>query len=322
MLRHICSGLFLRMFILLAVAIVIAAWPDSVGRQGFLPKRRVVMKKIIRKPETTLSALQPKKRTHHIRLKPLIVIQHQPDSKAEDAPPLIQQYVVGESNERRPIECLVFGEGEDGILVMATIHGDEIAGTLLVRQLERHLRAHPKLLAGRRVMLLPVVNPDGRERNSRYNANGVDLNRNFKTVNRQNSRRHGFFALSEPETRAIVRAIRQCDPNRVITLHQPLACIDYDGPGRDLAQHIATCCNLPVRKLGAMPGSLGSYAGIELGIPTITLELPGEVERLGPRYLWDQYGNALIASVMYPTFVDVVCVQDKKSDYNGFWGGP
>jgi len=214
----------------------------------------------------------------------------------------IQQYTIGVSNENRSIESFVIGEGEDVILIMASIHGDETAGTSLVLRLAEYLREHPITLEGRKVMIMPLVNPDGRERNTRYNSRGVDLNRNFSTGNRINNKQNGLFPLSEPETRAIVRAIRQCKPNRIVAVHQPLACIDYDGPGRDLADHIAKYCELPVRKLGAMPGSLGSYAGLMLDIPTVTLELPQG--KSSSEYLWEQYGAALIAAILYPQPID------------------
>jgi len=314
---HIIFGLVLRIFILLAVPVMITGgWPGNIADDPVSSgraKKRVIVRKIIQPPpeaviiqtrDRPLSGPDPKpdKVTCHICLKPLVIIDHRPSDKPDrkNLPPLIQRYVVGASNENRPIRCLVIGKGEDAVLIMASVHGDETAGTPLVRRMAEYLRGHPEMLEGRKVMLLPMVNPDGGKRNSRYNARGVDLNRNFAAVNRRNSRRHGFSALSEPETRAIVRAIRQCDPNRVIVLHQPLACIDYDGPGRNLAEHIAKYCNLPVRKLGAMPGSLGSYAGVDLGIPTITFELPGNLRKIGDERAWKQYGPALIASVLYP----------------------
>ncbi len=215
----------------------------------------------------------------------------------------IQRYIIGVSNENRSIESVVMGQGEDAILIMASVHGDETAGTALAFQLLEYLRKYPIILEGRKLMILPTVNPDGSVRNTRCNSRGVDLNRNFSTGNRVNSKENGLFPLSEPETRALVRAIRQCSPNRIVTVHQPLACIDYDGPGKDLAEHIAKYCDLPVRRLGAMPGSLGSYAGLTLNIPTVTLELPEEADA-DAECLWEQYGAGLIAAILYPQPAD------------------
>jgi protein MpaA len=185
-------------------------------------------------------------------------------------------------------------------LVLATIHGNEPAGTPLVRRLAEYLEQHTPLLKGRRVVLMPVANPDGMAYGSRYNLHGVDLNRNFATANRINTERFGYTALSEPEARAIQQVIRQYSPDRIVSIHQPLACIDYDGPALPLAKRMAQYCDLPVKKIGAKPGSLGSYAGMTLGIPIVTFEmLPGD-SQLDKEQLWRRYGQALLAAVVYP----------------------
>jgi protein MpaA len=211
-----------------------------------------------------------------------------------------QQLIAGESVENRLIECLILGHGRDVTFILATIHGNEPAGTALLRHLAEYLPRHPQLLAGRTVVLLPVANPDGMARYSRENARGVDLNRNFAAANRSDNKRSGTASLSEPETRIIEQLIRQYAPDRIVSIHQPLACIDYDGPAKAVASRMAEYCNLPVKKLGARPGSLGSYAGLTLGIPIITFELlPGDTA-LSPRRLWQRYGTSLIAAIVYP----------------------
>jgi len=211
--------------------------------------------------------------------------------------------IVGTSVQRRPIMCLELGDGPDVTFIMATIHGNEPAGTPLVRRLARHLRQNRELLNGRMVVLMAVANPDGMVNRSRYNAKGVDLNRNFQAANRVNSKQTGLTALSEPESRIIKQLILQYKPDRIVSIHQPLACIDYDGPGRMLAQSMARYCDLPVKKLGARPGSLGSYAGETLGIPIITFEMLPTDSQLNSEALWRKYGKSLIAAIVYPDTV-------------------
>lgn len=218
----------------------------------------------------------------------------------EPAPPLARYKTFGKSVRGRPIMGVVLGEGNDTTFVLATIHGDEPAGTPLVRRLSDHLRQHPDLLTGRTIVILPVANPDGMAMNRRANANGVDLNRNFRTANRINEPQFGTTALSEPESRAIAQIIAQYAPDRIVSVHQPLACVDYDGPAQALAGRMAQHCDLPVRKLGAKPGSLGSYAGLTLGTPIVTLELPQDASRINQQALWQQYGKALLAAIVYP----------------------
>jgi len=227
---------------------------------------------------------------------PEIIAQPQRPS----AIPKATHHIVGKSVQNRPIMCTVAGQGEDTIFILATIHGNESAGTPLVRRLADYLQQHADLLQGRKVVLLPVANPDGMANNSRYNANGVDLNRNFAAANRRNNTQNGYTALSEPEAGTIASLIRQHAPDRIVSIHQPSACVDYDGPAWALANHMAQHCDLPVRKLGAQSGSLGSYAGLTLHIPIITLELPGNADSLNEDSLWQRYGPALVAAVVYP----------------------
>lgn len=215
-------------------------------------------------------------------------------------PPGVERLVVGRSVEGRPIECLSLGEGGERLLIVASIHGDETGGTPLVLHLMRVLDARRDLLASRRVMVIPVANPDGAARRSRYNARGVDLNRNFRTENWSAGLRAGPFPFSETETRAVVQAIRIFRPHRIVSIHEPLACIDYDGPGAEMAVRMAEHGDLPVQKLGGRPGSLGSYSGLEKGIPCITIELPPGASGIPDRRLWEIHGRLMLSAVRYP----------------------
>ncbi len=230
--------------------------------------------------------------------------------EAPPAPPVIhpaRYTVVGTSVHRRPIMCLTLGRGSDVTLILATIHGDEPAGTPLVRRLATYLRQHPGILNERKVVLVRLANPDGLAHKSRFNAHGVDLNRNFKASNRLNSPKFGMTALSEPEARAIHRVILNSRPDRIVSVHQRApnrpGCIDYDGPASELAKHMAQYCELPVTRLGSMPGSLGSYAGVTMNVPIITFEMFRADSQLDSETLWQKYGRALVAAVTYPDSV-------------------
>jgi len=220
---------------------------------------------------------------------------------SQAVPPRYQ--VVGRSVQGRPIMIQILGRGPDTTLIMATIHGNEPAGTPLVERLTSYLQSHPDLLEGREVVLMPLANPDGLAANTRENVHGVDLNRNFRANNRVNNGTNGLRPLSEPESRAVETVIRQYSPDRIVSIHQPLNCIDYDGPAQALATRMAQYCDLPVKKLGARPGSLGSFTGEELGIPTVTLELPRSASNLTDALLWQRYGITLVAAVQYPQYV-------------------
>ncbi|MCK4887813.1 MAG: DUF2817 domain-containing protein, partial [Planctomycetes bacterium] len=223
---------------------------------------------------------------------------------ASDTPavlrPAYRSFIAGYSVQNRKIQYFVMGTGDDVIFIMGAIHGDEPASTTLVNALLEHLRSNPQLLNGRKVILMPVANPDGLAANTRFNARGVDLNRNFEAVNRINKPRYGTAGLSEPESVVIKELLVKYNPDRILSLHQPFACIDYDGPAVDIALKMGKYCDLEVKKLGARPGSLGSYAGITLSIPIITVELHESDTSLNEDQIWQRYGKMMLAAIMYP----------------------
>jgi protein MpaA len=130
--------------------------------------------------------------------------------------------------------------------------------------------------AGIRVVFVPWSNPDGIAANTRQNANDIDLNRNFPSDNFMPGGPGGDEPLSEPESRALKMVIDAVQPSAVISAHCCVPTFDYDGPGEALATTMAAAMDpgirYPVVRLGSLPGSMGSYVGIELDLPIITLE--------------------------------------------------
>lgn len=212
----------------------------------------------------------------------------------------VEKLVVGETIGGRPIECNVYGDGKDVFWLIATIHGNEAAGTPLAAKFVEWLEKHPEEVEGRKIVIMPVANPDGFADNVRFNRNGVDLNRNFPAGNwgAADVKPHGATPLSEPESRVLMRVLCQYFPNRVVSIHQPLNCVDWDGPADKMAEAMAAKCKLPLDKLGSRPGSLGSFVGTTLGRPIITLELPADAG-MDPDVLWKEYGESLIAALRY-----------------------
>jgi protein MpaA len=73
-----------------------------------------------------------------------------------------------------------------------------------------------------------------------------------------------------------MRAIELVKPSRIVSIHSGLRCNNFDGPGEALAALLAKHNGYPV--VGAVgyptPGSFGSWAGGDLRLPVVTLELP------------------------------------------------
>lgn len=217
--------------------------------------------------------------------------------ETKDSVPTITGDVFGYSVRGRPIRYVKFGNGDDISLVFGAIHGDEPASNALALGLKYWLEDQEILPPEISIVIVPALNPDGLAANTRGNVNGVDLNRNFPARNRKNNERYGHKPLSEPESKALYDLMKRYPPNRIISIHQPLACIDYDGPALKMAESMAAVCDLPVRKLGARPGSFGSYAGVDRGIPTVTLELRRNDENQTVEQLWERYGKAVLAGI-------------------------
>ena len=119
--------------------------------------------------------------------------------------------VIGHSVRGRRIVAVVRGpnDARRKVLVVGCIHGNECAGLAIISALERAPVVH-----GVQLWLVPEMNPDGTAADTRQNADGVDLNRNFPYQwERVTDPTYysGPRPLSEPETRAAVGLIR-ADP--------------------------------------------------------------------------------------------------------------
>ncbi|MBD1577751.1 murein tripeptide amidase MpaA [Vibrio sp. S11_S32] len=173
----------------------------------------------------------------------------------------------------------------DSGLIIAGTHGDETASitslSCALRSIQAQYLHHHVILS---------VNPDGNQLGTRANANGVDLNRNFAcnnwlqggTVYRWSTHEPerdvligtGKTGNSEPETQALCQLIDELEPAWVVSLHEPLACID-DPANSDLGQWFANQMQAPlVGDVGyETPGSFGSWCA-ERDLLCVTVELP------------------------------------------------
>lgn len=171
----------------------------------------------------------------------------------------IETRVIGESVEGRPIVGVRRGE-RDGlvVLIIGAIHGNEDDGMAVVDKL-----AAMPVPSGLDLWLVDTMNPDGVVAQTRFNANQVDLNRNFPygwgvIGVPGDSQYSGTGPASEPETQAMVEFITDIQPDMVIWYHQDLFRI-APARGRDgrIRQHYAELTGLPYE---AITG--GTYTGV------------------------------------------------------------
>ena len=240
--------------------------------------------------------------------------------------------LLGTSAEGREIPAFANflpGESADhpkSTLLIGGTHGDERATVSILESFVR-LRLDKGSLAAP-AAVIPLLNPDGFARNSRYNGKGVDLNRNFPHNWSPNADEpSGERPLSEPEARHLHSFILAFRPAKIISLHWALSEIDADGiQSAHLARRMWEALEEEERKPyrlrvqtqgseGGCPGSLGQWCGHGLQYPggrrpaMVTLELPYHPHRhLRPeelpeshlssvRALWESKPHEYLAGV-------------------------
>ena len=162
---------------------------------------------------------------------------------------VIAPKVLGKSARGRAIRAWHLGhEGEQTdasvptVVLISTMHGTEAA----TRQILTALRDGPPIHLVD-LWVVPVYNPDGLAAGTRRNARGVDLNRNYpyRWVDLDGNYESGPRPASEPETRAMMRFLRQVRPDWILSFHQPLRGVDTDTKDPAFARRVAKHLNLP-----------------------------------------------------------------------------
>jgi predicted deacylase len=183
---------------------------------------------------------------------------------SSDRPAVLGKRVIGHSVRGRPIVAWHLGQrGKPKVLLVSTMHGNEGAP----RQILTSLRDGSPI-RGVDLWVIPTYNPDGYAADTRQNAHGVDLNRNFPYhwVHLTGSYASGPRAASEPETRAMMRFLRDVRPSRIISFHQPLNGVDTDTKDPAFSRRVARALHLPRKSFtcggvchGTMTGWFNSH---------------------------------------------------------------
>ena len=186
-----------------------------------------------------------------------------------------RRVVIGRSVRGRPIVAHVLGpdSAPRKLLLVGCIHGNECAGIPILSALARS-----RAPAGVQLWLVPELNPDGTAADTRQNAHGVDLNRNFPyqwepvTDPTYDS---GPRPASEPETRAAMALIRRIRPAVTIWYHQHMDLVDMAGGDRGVARRYAQLSGLRATCLGFLPGTAPAWSNHLLpGTTAFVVELP------------------------------------------------
>ncbi|MBN2471355.1 MAG: hypothetical protein JXN59_11565 [Anaerolineae bacterium] len=161
-------------------------------------------------------------------LDPVVLTQIAVNQTATLAP---DQTLIGRTVEERRLVAYRLGDGPQRVLLVGGIHGGWEKNTVdLMQALIEHFTAAPEAIApGVQLVIVPNLNPDGlvqgRTAAGRFNANGVDLNRNWGCAWEPDARwgevavDPGPEPFSEPETAALADYILLNAPSAVLFYH-------------------------------------------------------------------------------------------------------
>jgi murein tripeptide amidase MpaA len=110
---------------------------------------------------------------------------------SENYPDLVDMFSIGKSVQGRNIWCIRITNEKNihdkySCLISGCMHGNEWKGGEVCLYFADFLLINydtnetvKNILNISEIYLIPLLNPDGREADTRWNANGIDLNRNF-----------------------------------------------------------------------------------------------------------------------------------------------
>ena len=185
--------------------------------------------------------------------------------------------------------------------LMAGVHGDEVEGVYLLKNLFDWLQEENEQINAP-FIVIPVLNVDGYRSGTRTNSHGVDLNRNLPSKHwspeaRDKKYHPGTSALSEPENQFLVKLFEKFPPKFILTLHSWKPMVNYNGDDcLKYAQILSNHNNYPLVadiEGHPTPGSLGEFGPEKYNAQVLTFEAPLINESLTLDNIWQENQLAL-----------------------------
>jgi protein MpaA len=192
--------------------------------------------------------------------------------------------VIGQSVQGRDIIAYRMGDPNGRpVLLIGVIHGNEAKG-FGITQLIRTMPTPP----GIDLWIIDSINPDGQAANIRYNANGVDLNRNvsynwtFIPKTDPDGESSGQAPADQPETQALEAFVAEIRPHITIFWHQDANRVSPGGAHPSIPIRFAEIVGLTSASTpctGGCTGTATQYVNHEIkGGTAFIVELPGNDE--------------------------------------------
>lgn len=199
---------------------------------------------------------------------------------------------IGYSGRGRPITAYYFGNGSSTVLYTGAIHGNEYSSSYILKDWINELEARAtEIPAGRQIVVVPTLNPDGFASGTRNNGANVNLNRNFDVsdwkadINDTDGPLRGgggSAPMSEPETRAIANLSRQLHPRLVLSYHA-IGSVAIGNQAGDSARLAAQYASMVGYRNGTgassevfdyeITGTYDDWLAEKMGVPSMVIEL-------------------------------------------------
>ncbi|WP_299011774.1 M14 family zinc carboxypeptidase [uncultured Shewanella sp.] len=123
---------------------------------------------------------------------------------------------IGYSDNKQPIVKVSLTSAKQAatkakvkLVITAGQHGDEPSGTLAILSFLKELsgKKDDNLLNNIDIVIIPLVNPDGWDKETRENGKGININADY-------------VSLKTPEARAVVSVINTESPNVLLDIHE------------------------------------------------------------------------------------------------------
>ncbi len=203
-------------------------------------------------------------------------------------------FSLGSSVQGRALTAYRFGSGATKIVFVSGMHGNERSSyRTLIAFVDELERRYGEIPADKTVVIIPDINPDGYAAQSRTNANGIDLNRNFPSNDWTTGvympgglyldNGGGASPLDQPESASLASYINSIGPRAVLTYHAVARTVISNGAGDSSAlasiyannsgfaqydySHEDGIFNYPTT------GEFETWLADKKGIPTLLVEL-------------------------------------------------
>ena len=200
--------------------------------------------------------------------------------------PAVTVSEIGRSLQGRPIRAVTFGNGPVTVLLWSQMHGDESTATMSLADIISwmassggdHTELKQRLASRLKIVMVPMLNPDGSEIFQRENAVGIDINRDARS-------------LATPEARALKALRDSIQPQFGFNLHDQNARTLTGNNGNQVAIALLAPAADQARSYGPTRSTARLVASVITSV--LQMEIPGRLARYNDAHEPRAFGDLM-----------------------------